>query len=52
MSEKLLYIDKIRKHLPKEAYRELRIKLENTSEDKKHMHYFDFVDFPRTFWSR
>ena len=34
MSERISYIDKIRKQLPKEAYRELRIKLENTSEEK------------------
>ncbi len=34
MSERISYIDKIRKHLPKEAYRELRIQIENTSEEK------------------
>ena len=34
MKSSSVYIDKIRKQLPKEAYRELRIKLENTSEEK------------------
>ena len=34
MSERGSYINKIRKHLPKEAYRDLRIKSENISEEK------------------
>ena len=34
MKSSSVYIDKIRKHLPKETYRDLRIKSENISEEK------------------
>ena len=34
MSERISYIDKIRKQIPIELYRELRTKIESTSEDK------------------
>lgn len=34
MSERISYVDKIRKQIPVELYRELRTKIESTSEDK------------------
>ena len=34
MSERISYIDKIRKQIPVELYRELRTKIESASEDK------------------
>ena len=34
MSERISYIDKIRKHIPVELYRELRTRIESASEDK------------------